>query len=78
VIVTCRRLVEIATAEREGALPEWERHHFHEHLGVCGPCRRYIEGFDRTVELLHELPREPAPEATKATLLARFKKTPPR
>jgi hypothetical protein len=73
VIVTCRRFVEIITAEQEGALPSWEERHFHEHRDVCGPCRRYLEGFERTVELLHELPRERAPEAMREALLARFR-----
>ena len=74
-IVTCRRFVEIITAEQEGALPGWEQRHFHEHREVCGPCRRYLEGFERTVELLRELPRERAPEAMRGELLARFRAT---
>ena len=72
-IVTCRRFVEIITAEQEGALPAWELRHFHEHREDCDPCRRYLEGFERTVELLRELPPERAPEAMRAELLARFR-----
>jgi hypothetical protein len=74
VIVTCKRLVEITTAERESAVPEWERRHYREHLEVCGPCRRWVEGFDRTVELLHELPEQTAPEPMRADLLERFRR----
>jgi hypothetical protein len=73
VIVTCRRFVEIITAAREDAVPAWERRYFDAHAGVCGPCRRYLEGFDRTLELLHALPGRPAPDAKRAALLARFR-----
>jgi hypothetical protein len=73
VIVTCRRFVEIITAEEEGALPGWERKHFDEHREVCDGCRRYLEGFEVTVALLRELPREGAPEMMREELLARFR-----
>jgi hypothetical protein len=75
VIVSCRRFVEVITEAREDALPGWERRYFEEHATVCPPCRRYLEGFERTVALLHELPEEPAPEGMREALLARFRST---
>jgi hypothetical protein len=73
VIVSCRRFIEAITAEWEGALPGWERKYFHEHGENCAACRRYLEGFGRTVELLGELPAEPAPEPLRADLIDRFR-----
>lgn len=73
-IVNCRRFVESITAAQEGALPAWEHRHFEEHRAVCGPCRRYLEGLEATVELLHELPPAPAPTAMREALLARFRR----
>jgi hypothetical protein len=75
VIVSCRRFVELVTEEWEGAVSSWERKHFHEHRETRDPCRRYLEGFERTVALLLELPREPAPEAMRAALLTRLRAT---
>ncbi len=69
-IVTCRRFVEIITADAEGALPSWEKTHFDEHRHVCGPCRRYKEGFESTVTLLHELQVELPNERPSRELMA--------
>jgi hypothetical protein len=74
-IVNCRRFVEILTAARERALPEWEEKHFEEHRGHCRMCRSYAEDFERTVELLGDLAPQQAPETLRAELLARFRKT---
>jgi anti-sigma factor RsiW len=72
-MITCRRFVSIITEEHEGALPPDEQARFDEHRTLCPPCRHYLDGFDRTVELLHELPPEPAPEAMRADILARLR-----
>ena len=78
-IVSCRRFVEIITEAREDALPGWERRYFEEHATDCRPCRRYLEGFERTIALLHALPEEPAPQGMREDLLSRFRAatTPP-
>ena len=72
-IVSCRRFVEIITEAREDALPGWERRHFEEHATDCRACRGYLEGFEHTIELLHELPEEHAPEKLREALLSRFR-----
>lgn len=74
-IVTCRRFVEIITADAEGALPSWEKTHFDEHRHVCGPCRRYKEGLESTVTLLHEveLPGERPSQELLASLLEKLR-----
>ena len=72
-IVSCRRFVEIITEAREDALPGWERRHFEEHATDCRACRGYLEGFEHTIDLLHELPEEPAPDEMRETLLSRFR-----
>ncbi len=47
--LTCRELVELVTAYREGALSAAERRRFEEHVADCPPCERYVEQIDLTV-----------------------------
>jgi hypothetical protein len=74
-VITCQRFCSLITEEREGALSFTERAAFHLHRTVCGACRCYEEGLDRTVELLQEEPpeAEKAPEGMRAALLARMR-----
>lgn len=50
--LTCRELVELVTAYREGTLPPDERARFDAHLAVCPPCVRYVEQLDLTIRAL--------------------------
>lgn len=47
--MTCRELVELVTAYRDGALPPIEQGRFEEHMADCPPCERYVEQIDLTV-----------------------------
>lgn len=47
--LTCRELVELVTAYRDGALSLVERERFEAHLADCPPCERYVEQIDLTV-----------------------------
>jgi anti-sigma factor RsiW len=35
----------------DGTLPELQRTIFDNHLGVCPDCRRYIDGYQRTIAI---------------------------
>ena len=48
-LLTCRELVELVTAYREGALSPSEHRRFEEHVADCPPCERYVEQIDLTV-----------------------------
>ena len=50
--LSCRELVELVTAYREGALPPDDRARFETHLAICPPCVRYVEQLDLTVRAL--------------------------
>ena len=50
--LTCRELVELVTAYREGALSPLERARFDAHIAICPPCARYVEQIDQTVRAL--------------------------
>lgn len=47
--LTCRDMVELVTAYREGALSAAEHRQFEEHMADCPPCWRYVEQIDLTV-----------------------------
>ncbi|MGZ3674368.1 MAG: zf-HC2 domain-containing protein [Ktedonobacterales bacterium] len=47
--LTCKELVELVTAYRDGALSPVEHERFEEHLVDCPPCERYVEQIDLTV-----------------------------
>lgn len=72
-IVNCRRFTELLTDAADQRIASWEEPHFVEHGHVCGPCRRYARDFERVVALLHDLPKETAPEAMRSALLAKFR-----
>jgi anti-sigma factor RsiW len=50
--LSCRELVELVTAYREGSLPPDECARFDAHLAICPPCVRYVEQLDLTVRAL--------------------------
>lgn len=50
--LSCRELVDLVTAYREGALAPDARAHFEAHLASCPPCVHYVELESFTQELL--------------------------
>lgn len=50
--LTCKELVELVTAYREGALSPLERERFDAHIAICPPCARYVEQIDETIRAL--------------------------
>jgi predicted anti-sigma-YlaC factor YlaD len=72
--ISCREVVEIVTDYLEGALAPQEVDRLEVHLGVCGPCRVYLEQIRTTARLAaaaeaEQLERHPDREA----LLAAFR-----
>jgi len=72
--ISCREVVEIVTDYLEGALAPEQVERLEVHLGVCGPCRVYVEQIRTTARLAaaaeaEELERHPDREA----LLAAFR-----
>lgn len=53
--MTCRELVELVTAYRDGVLSARDRDRFDAHLSVCPPCVTYVEQIDATVRTLGTL-----------------------
>ncbi len=69
--LTCKELVELASAYIDGALAPDEERRFNDHLSVCDGCTTYLEQLRRTIRLTGTL-RETdlKPEAREALLVA--------
>lgn len=50
--LSCKELVELVTAYRDGALSPQERERFEAHLAVCPPCVTHVEQIDMTIRAL--------------------------
>jgi anti-sigma factor RsiW len=71
-IVTCRKLTELITDQKEGKLSQ--RADYSLHLLGCRHCRAYVEQMNLTVEAVKDLPSEPVPGEVHEALLAEFRK----
>lgn len=71
--LTCRELVELVTAYREGALSPSEQRHFEEHLAICPPCMRYVEQIDLTVRVAGGITKDVEDAASTQELLRIFR-----
>ncbi len=71
--LSCRELVELVTAYREGALPPDQRARFETHLAICPPCVRYVEQLDLTVRALGGLNEQIEQERSTQELLRLFR-----
>lgn len=78
---SCRELIDFLDRYVAGALGPGERTAFEEHLVACPPCTAYLDGYRRTIALVHasaeaeeEASRE-APEELVAAVLAALRRT---
>jgi anti-sigma factor RsiW len=71
--MSCRDLVELVTEYLEGTLPPAERERFEEHLGVCPPCKMYLDQLRQTVRACGGLPRETISDDARRALLDVFR-----
>jgi hypothetical protein len=72
-MIPCRYATTLHTDAREGALPTGRRVLYAVHMRLCAACRAYAKGLEQTEQALHDLEREPAPDALKASLVARLR-----
>jgi anti-sigma factor RsiW len=70
--MTCEEFVELVTAYLDGTLPVEERRAFDEHMALCPGCDRYLAQFEKTIELLGELPEESLSSPAREQLLTAF------
>jgi hypothetical protein len=75
-MITCRRVTELHTDAREGALGAWDRLRYAVHMRLCGPCKAYRAGLDETAAALRDLARDDPkpPDALREALAARLAK----
>ncbi len=71
--LSCRELVELVTAYREGALPPDDRARFDAHLAICPPCVYYVEQLDLTVRAVGGLSEQIEQEPSTQELLKLFR-----
>ncbi|MCU0722199.1 MAG: zf-HC2 domain-containing protein [Planctomycetes bacterium] len=58
----CKSLRERISDYLDGQLPDAERRELAAHLDACQACRAEVEAFQKTVDLVRDLPLTPAPE----------------
>ena len=69
--MNCRRCIDLLIDFVSGELSEQEREVLQEHLDGCPPCLVYMETYEATIRMTHELPREaPLPAELEKRLLA--------
>ena len=71
--LACRELVEIVTDYLEGAMPDWERASFEEHLAECEGCSTYLDQMRRTIELTGRLTERDVSQPAADALLRAFR-----
>ena len=74
IVVTCRKLTELATKRQEGDLPLLDRAGVRIHLAWCTRCRNYLAQLDLTVATVAATPAEPVSEDVHAQLMAQFRR----
>jgi anti-sigma factor RsiW len=71
--LSCRELVELVTEYLDGALPEYERRRFDEHLDGCEGCRNYLRQMQETIRISGALGEEAISEDARSAMLAAFR-----
>jgi anti-sigma factor RsiW len=71
--VRCVEFVELVTDWSEGALDDDVRVEVEEHISLCPDCLAYLDQLRATSRLVHDLPAEPVPDASRDALLAMFR-----
>jgi anti-sigma factor RsiW len=77
--VTCRELADFIDGYLSGDMAADMRRVFEDHLSLCGNCREYLAGYERSVALGHRafedddaiVPRTVPDELVQAILSAR-------
>ena len=71
--LTCQELVELVTANLEGALTPPERARFEAHLAICAGCQMYVDQLRETVRLTGTLTEESLRPQVRQDLLGVFR-----
>jgi len=71
--LSCQQVVELVTDYLENALLPELRKRLEAHAAECPGCENYIEQMQLTIDMLHQIAREPAFPATKQELLQLFR-----
>ena len=72
--LSCQEVVELVTDYLEHVLLPETRKLFEEHVADCPGCTNYIEQMRHTIDMLHQLAKEPVLPASKQELLQLFKR----
>lgn len=72
-MLTCAEIVKLVTDYEEGRLDDADRQRFEEHVGICVPCRAYLDQMRRTVRLVGELREEDIPPELEDHLVQAFR-----
>ncbi|MBI2867333.1 MAG: zf-HC2 domain-containing protein [Chloroflexi bacterium] len=64
----CQKLRDMASDYVDDQLSSEQRSQANTHLGICPPCRAFVETLKRTVRALGSLGQEKAPDTLKQRL----------
>ncbi len=69
-MMNCRLCIELLIDYVSGEMSDEDRGHLKQHLDRCPPCLVYMQTYEATIRLTHELPREaPIPPELEQRLL---------
>ncbi len=80
-MITCRELIEFLDDYVGDTLPADVRDAFEFHLKMCGPCRKYLRTYRKTIELEQQAlgrtdaPAEPMPDDMVSAIVSAMKQT---
>jgi hypothetical protein len=72
-IISCKTFTHLFGDAGDGELSGFQQASVKLHHTICPYCRSYARGMSATVEALHDLPEEEAPEETKSVVLKRLR-----
>ncbi len=56
--MSCKRVVEMLLEYVSKELPDGQHKILEEHFRYCPPCQAYLQSYEATIRMTHELPRE--------------------
>ena len=75
--MTCQELIDFIADYLSNELPEDQRRVFEQHIQVCGPCRKYLGAYRKTVEVARRSAQGPCsdiPDELMRAILASARK----
>jgi len=70
--VECKEILNILSDYVDGELPEARCLEIQEHMKACSRCREFVESFQESLEIAHNLEKKSPPENVCESVLRAF------